>query len=79
MKCPNCTKEHTADEIEDACFLSTLLVVIRDRRGELSDAEIAHVLEHADADYLWESFGGPAADYVEDLVREAPSTTTTVP
>ncbi|HEY7621726.1 MAG TPA: hypothetical protein VH834_18240 [Solirubrobacteraceae bacterium] len=65
MTCPNCTQQHGA---EDACFLGLLLGVAQDRRGVLSPAEIARAMEGVDADYLWTRFGGPAVDYVEDVM-----------
>ena len=65
MNCPNCLREHG---VAHACFLGLLLGVAHDRRGGVSEAEVARVFSAADVSYLWDTFGGPAVDYVEDLL-----------
>jgi hypothetical protein len=65
-KCPNCIKEHG---VEDVCFIGMLLGVVSDRLDrELTPADIEHVMRNVSPDYLWDDFGGPAADYIESLL-----------
>lgn len=68
MKCPNCSQEHG---VEDSCFLGLLLGVVSDRLGGLTDSQVQAVMDGVNVDWLWEAFGGPAADFVEALVKDA--------
>jgi hypothetical protein len=64
MTCPNCGREiGTASNLArhaDRCLLAVLVAVLVDRNHDLTGID----LEDVDADGLWHSFGGPAADSV---------------
>ena len=68
FKCPNCWQTHNTED-NGYCLLAVLVSVVHDR-GDVSMEALAKVAEEAD-DSLWDRFGGPAADWLEDRAREA--------
>ena len=63
LRCPNCRQTHRG---VSACALGVVLSVIEDR-GELAlDTITPEILAAIDIDELWERFGGPAADWLEE-------------
>lgn len=59
-RCPNCLREHGPIQ---ACLIGVLAGVIVDREPrEVTSEQLARV----DVDELWDRFGGPAVDWLED-------------
>lgn len=59
-RCPNCLREHGPLE---ACFIGVIAGVLVDRESrEVTPEQLARV--HVDE--LWDRFGGPAVDWLED-------------
>jgi hypothetical protein len=67
-ECPNCVKVHDTRS-EGSCFLELVAVILRDR-GTVCNETIANACESVDVDELWERFGGPAADWLEEQALE---------
>jgi hypothetical protein len=62
-RCPNCLREHGPLE---ACLIGVIAGVLVDREDRVVTPEqIARV----DVDELWDRFGGPAVDWLEDQLR----------
>lgn len=61
MACPNCGFQGKPAH-RDGCLLGTLLHVLQDRGHDLSEVDISEV----DDDLLWQSYGGPATDWVAE-------------
>lgn len=66
INCPNCIERHAP---EDVCILGTLLSIVGDRIGPLSQEQLDNVARNWDNDHFWDEYGGPATDYVEGLTR----------
>lgn len=59
-RCPNCLREHGPLE---ACLIGVIAGVLVDREDRaVTPEQIARV----DVDELWDLFGGPAVDWLED-------------
>lgn len=62
-RCPNCLREHGPLE---ACFLGVIAGVLVDRgTREVTPEQLARV--HVDE--MWDRYGGPAVDWLEDHLR----------
>ncbi|MBS1895452.1 MAG: hypothetical protein JST59_29485 [Actinobacteria bacterium] len=62
-RCPNCLREHGPLE---ACLVGVIAGVLVDREDRaVTPEQIARV----DVDQLWDRFGGPAVDWLEDHLR----------
>ena len=60
VRCPNCLREHGPLE---ACFLGVIAGVLVDRGGREIRPEL---LARVWVDELWDRYGGPATDWLED-------------
>jgi len=60
VRCPNCLREH--GPLED-CFLGVIAGVLVERDGREINPEL---LAQVEVDEMWDLYGGPAADWLED-------------
>lgn len=64
--CPNCGQWHGPI---DACFLGMLAQCVQDRTGVDITIEHLRELEVGIEDEMWNAFGGPATDWLEDALK----------
>jgi hypothetical protein len=62
-RCPNCLREHGPLQ---ACLVGVIAGVIEERGTLVFGAE---QLAQVEVDELWDLFGGPAVDWLEDQLR----------
>ena len=62
-RCQNCLREHGP---LDGCFLAVLACAVVDRGGRQISPEL---LARVHVDELWDCYGGPAVDWLEDHLR----------
>jgi hypothetical protein len=74
-RCPNCARRFydltSPEHTESGCFLGMLVGVVQDR--EIVPVTSADVAAFEEVDVLWDSWGGPAADELEDAVGATPA------
>lgn len=62
--CMNCGQTHGA---RDECLVAVLVALYKDRHGEVPPRK---ALENLDVNALWDRFGGPMVDWLEQQIEE---------